>query len=455
MRKLVFCIADGMADVPALCGHGITPMRAARTPVLDSMARHCVAGLCHVIPPALPPDSDVGNMALLGYDPASLYCGRAPLEALGSGAAHVLPGSAPGMDMADGLIWRLSLVRLRDTPQGPVMDDAQGGGIGAGEGIRTAQRLAAVLAAADARFTLHPDTAYRHILVQRGWHTAPSANPVSNNPAVNSPAGNSLASNSPAVISPAAALAASVTAADGTAPRSGCANGPEGPHRLLGQPVAAHRKAYPSEMQGILHLLEEELRAMRGPANGVWLWGQGVVPRWPSFAALHGLTACMVTGISLLRGLGRAAGMYVAEDARFTGLPGTDLRAKAQAVLRFLRPVSAGGMGGDAAFIHVDAPDHCAHQGDAQGKRAAVEAIDSDLLAPLRQALPDAVFVITCDHITCAATRTHEKGAVPFLIHAAGAPAMSACSSFCELGCGGGRTVPGGPALLELAKSFM
>lgn len=414
MRKLVFCIADGMADVPALCGHGITPMRAARTPVLDSMARHCVAGLCHVIPPALPPDSDVGNMALLGYDPASLYCGRAPLEALGSGAAHVLPGSAPGMDMADGLIWRLSLVRLRDTPQGPVMDDAQGGGIGAGEGIRTAQRLAAVLAAADARFTLHPDTAYRHILVQRGWQAAPSASPV-----------------------------------------SGCANGPEGPHRMLGQPVAAHRKAYPSEMQGILHLLEEELRAMRGPANGVWLWGQGVVPRWPSFAALHGLTACMVTGISLLRGLGRAAGMYVAEDARFTGLPGTDLRAKAQAALRFLRPVSAGGMGGDAAFIHVDAPDHCAHQGDAQGKRAAVEAIDSDLLAPLRQALPDAVFVITCDHITCAATRTHEKGAVPFLIHAAGAPAMSACPSFCELGCGGGRTVPGGPALLELAKSFM
>lgn len=414
MRKLVFCIADGMADVPALCGHGITPMRAARTPVLDSMARHCVAGLCHVIPPALPPDSDVGNMALLGYDPASLYCGRAPLEALGSGAAHVLPVSAPGMDLADALIWRLSLVRLRDTPQGPVMDDAQGGGIGAGEGIRTAQRLAAVLAAADARFTLHPDTAYRHILVQRGWQAAPSASPV-----------------------------------------SGCANGPEGPHRMLGQPVAAHRKAYPSEMQGILHLLEEELRAMRGPANGVWLWGQGVVPRWPSFAALHGLTACMVTGISLLRGLGRAAGMYVAEDARFTGLPGTDLRAKAQAALRFLRPVSAGGMGGDAAFIHVDAPDHCAHQGDAQGKRAAVEAIDSDLLAPLRQALPDAVFVITCDHITCAATRTHEKGAVPFLIHAAGAPAMSACPSFCELGCGGGRTVPGGPALLQLAKSFM
>lgn len=414
MRKLVFCIADGMADVPALCGHGITPMRAARTPVLDSMARHCVAGLCHVIPPALPPDSDVGNMALLGYDPASLYCGRAPLEALGSGAAHVLPVSAPGMDLADALIWRLSLVRLRDTPQGPVMDDAQGGGIGAEEGIRTAQRLAAVLAAADARFTLHPDTAYRHILVQRGWQAAPSASP-----------------------------------------RSGCANGPEGPHRLLGQPVAAHRKAYPSEMQGILHLLEEELRSMGGPANGVWLWGQGVVPRWPSFAALHGLTACMVTGISLLRGLGRAAGMYVAEDARFTGLSGTDLRAKAQAALRFLRPVSAGGMGGDAAFIHVDAPDHCAHQGDAQGKRAAVEAIDSDLLAPLRQALPDAVFVITCDHITCAATRTHEKGAVPFLIHAAGAPAMSACPSFCELGCGVGRIVPGGPALLQLAKSFM
>ncbi|GFM37233.1 hypothetical protein [Desulfovibrio psychrotolerans] len=449
MRKLVFCIADGMADVPAQCERGITPMRAARTPVLDSMVRHCVAGLCHVIPPALPPDSDVGNMALLGYDPVSLYCGRAPLEALGSGVAHVLPASAPGMDLADALIWRLSLVRLRDTPQGPVMDDAQGGGIGAEEGKRTAQRLAAVLAAADARFTLHPDTAYRHILVQRGWQAAPAANPPAAGPMGTMPA---ITVPSAATVS---AAPASAMAASGTVPPGVCANGPEGPHRLLGQPVTAHRAALPSEVQGALRLMEEELRAMRGPANGVWLWGQGVVPRWPSFAALHGLAACMVTGISLLRGLGRAAGMHVAEDTRFTGLPGTDLRAKAEAALRFLRPVSAGGMGGDAAFIHVDAPDHCAHQGDAQGKRAAVEAIDRDLLAPLRQALPDAVFVITCDHITCAATRTHERGAVPFLIHAAGADAMSACPSFCELGCRGGRTVSGGPALLELARSFM
>src|SRR5690606_8989987 len=38
-----------------------------------------------VIPPKMPPGSDVGNMSILGYDPSRYHTGRAPFEAAALG----------------------------------------------------------------------------------------------------------------------------------------------------------------------------------------------------------------------------------------------------------------------------------------------------------------------------------------------------------------------------------
>ncbi len=61
-------------------------------------------GRAAVIPAGLPPGSDVGNMAILGFDPARYHTGRAPIEA-----------AAMGVELGpDEVAYRCNLVTLSD-----------------------------------------------------------------------------------------------------------------------------------------------------------------------------------------------------------------------------------------------------------------------------------------------------------------------------------------------------
>ena len=71
VKYLVF-VPDGCADVALDELGGRTPLEAARMPRLAQLAARAEVGRADVIPPGLPPGSDVGNMAILGFDPAQL-----------------------------------------------------------------------------------------------------------------------------------------------------------------------------------------------------------------------------------------------------------------------------------------------------------------------------------------------------------------------------------------------
>ncbi|HZP27600.1 MAG TPA: phosphoglycerate mutase, partial [Acidimicrobiia bacterium] len=67
--KYVVLVPDGCADEPIAALGGRTPLQAAEMPNLARLAAAGEVGRAAVIPPGLPPGSDVGNMAILGYDP--------------------------------------------------------------------------------------------------------------------------------------------------------------------------------------------------------------------------------------------------------------------------------------------------------------------------------------------------------------------------------------------------
>ena len=79
--KYIIIVPDGMADHPLDELGGKTPLEAARTTNMDFLAQHGSTGLIQTIPEGMPPGSDIGNMALLGYDPRKCHTGRSPLEA--------------------------------------------------------------------------------------------------------------------------------------------------------------------------------------------------------------------------------------------------------------------------------------------------------------------------------------------------------------------------------------
>ena len=83
--KYVICVPDGCADEPLAALGGRTPLEAASMPTLARLAARGEVGRAAVIPPRMAPGSDVGNMSILGYDPARYHTGRAPIEAAALG----------------------------------------------------------------------------------------------------------------------------------------------------------------------------------------------------------------------------------------------------------------------------------------------------------------------------------------------------------------------------------
>lgn len=78
-------VLDGIADRPQKALDGRTPMEAADTAGLDRLFKNSRPGTVLTIPPGLEVGSSVANLSLLGYDPASVYRGRAVIEAAGAG----------------------------------------------------------------------------------------------------------------------------------------------------------------------------------------------------------------------------------------------------------------------------------------------------------------------------------------------------------------------------------
>ncbi|MCX7620445.1 MAG: cofactor-independent phosphoglycerate mutase [Acidimicrobiales bacterium] len=148
--KYVVCVPDGCADEPVAELGGRTPLQAAATPVLDALAARGEVGRAAVIPDGLPPGSDVGNMAILGYDPARYHTGRAPIEA-----------AALGLKLGpDQVAYRCNLVTVGD--DGTMVDFA-GGHPRSEEAREIIEALQDELGSAEVSF--HAGVEYRHIVV--------------------------------------------------------------------------------------------------------------------------------------------------------------------------------------------------------------------------------------------------------------------------------------------------
>lgn len=350
--KFLLLIGDGMGDYPIPEFGNRTVLQAAHTPAMDALTARGVSGLCRTVPQGLPPGSDVANMSLLGFDPASLHTGRGPIEA-----------AAQGLDLApDDLVWRCNLVTVSEYgPQG-LMRDYSAGHIDTPTAHALVEDLRATLGTAP--FDLVPGVQYRHLLVQRGaGHSPEAALPI------------------------------------------------RPPHDILDQPIAPDLEQYAAcpPLQAFLQAAAQRLASTGGKANALWPWGQGRPLILPDFATTFGLQGAVISAVDLIRGLGRAAGMQVLQVPGVTGLLDTNYEGKVQAALDFL-------VHGDFVCVHVEAPDECGHGGDPAQKREAVERFDSRIVAPLAAALPEAAILVVCDHFTPCSVRTHVADPVPFAL---------------------------------------
>ncbi len=387
LPKLLFLIADGMGDWPVDALGGKTPLMAANTPHMDALAAKGLMGRCRTVPQGMPPGSDVANMALMGFDPARYHTGRGPIEA-----------AAQGLKLEpDDLVWRMNIVTVSEYgPDGVMRDYA------AGHPDNTDARwlvLELQKRLGNERFTFYPGIQYRHLLVQRGGAKQTEAG-LEINP----------------------------------------------PHDILDKPLTDDLAAFGGcpELESLLQdaatILAEPVNKTK--ANAVWPWGQGSPLLLPDFAGTYGLRGAVVSAVDLVNGLGRAAGMQVLEVDGATGLLDTNYEGKVAAALAFLEQ-------GDYVYLHVEAPDECGHAGNFEDKIESIERFDSRILAPLQEALPDAAFVLTCDHFTPIVKRTHVSDPVPFVVSWPGCVPNHTAAMFDE------HTAAEIPLLLEPGHLFI
>jgi len=363
--KYIVLLGDGMSDEALKELDGKTPLQAARTPNMDTMARRGRIGLARTVPKGLPPGSDVANLSVFGYDPRSCYTGRSPLEAASMGV-HLGP---------DDVAFRVNLVHLQPTKGTLVMDDYSAGHITTDEGRELIEAIQQQLGGDE--FQFYPGVGYRHLMVWRNGKSGMTVTP---------------------------------------------------PHDISGQSILDYLPKGDGADQ-LINLMNSSqlifnnhpqyrrrLDAGKVPANSIWLWGHGKPPRIELFRDKFGLTGAVISAVDLIKGIGIAAGLDVVRVEGATGYIDTNYEGKVQTALEALESH-------DYVYLHVEAPDEASHSGNLAHKLQAIEDFDSRVVGPIMEGIRRfGSYRILCtpDHPTPIRLRTHTDAPVPFILYDGG-----------------------------------
>lgn len=362
--KYIVVLGDGMADRPIDALGGKTPLEAAETPAMDSLARKSEIGMVKTVPEGMSPGSDTANLSVLGYDPKVYYSGRSPLEALNIGVR---------MEQGDIAI-RANLVTLseeEETYEEKHILDHSADEISTEEAEVLLQAVKKELE--NGMFQFYTGTSYRHCLIWKKGMVVP--------------------------LTP--------------------------PHDIRGKKIgeyltdealllAMQKKSYEILKNHPVNL--ERKKKGLNPANSLWFWGAGTKPALSSFEEKFHKKGVMISAVDLLKGIavGTEMGNIAVEGAN--GGLHTNYEGKAAAAVSALLKD-----GYDFAYIHVEAPDEMGHQGSLEKKLQAIEYLDTRVIQRVKDSMEESGeayrMLILPDHPTPVSIKTHTADPVPYLLY--------------------------------------
>jgi len=363
--KYIVLLGDGMADHPLDAHNGRTAIEAAKTPHMDRMAAEGCTGLFCPIPEGLPPGSDVGNLSVFGYDPRQVFSGRAAIEAA---SQDIVLGD-------DEVAFRCNIVTLNEGR----MEDFTSGHITTEEAALLMDSLNEALSP-QFPIRLHTGVSYRHTGV--------------------------------------------IKAHDGCTIEDMEKTICEPPHNITGRAYADYLPKGPAAqlLRSLMKASEPVLRdhpvnvkrreAGLAPAVSLWPWGQGRALTLKSYRECFNLSGAVISAVDLVKGIGVCAGLEIINVPGATGWIDTDYEGKVAAGLDALNRH-------DFLYLHVEAPDEAAHQGNSALKIQAIEEFDARIVGPFLDYLnthPDTRILAAPDHFTLISTKTHASGPVPFVM---------------------------------------
>jgi 2,3-bisphosphoglycerate-independent phosphoglycerate mutase len=363
MSKSILFLADGMADEPIDELNGKTPLEAAHTPNMDSIALNGASGTFLSLPDGFPTSSDVANMSVMGYDLAKYYPGRGPIEAV----SQDIPLSES--DVA----WRCNLV----TVENDILKDYSAGHIDNEVSTKLMECLHEKLG--NDKISFYPGVSYRNLLVLHGDGFS-----------------DKIDYSKPDSSQGERVCDLKLKALDGSK-------------------EALETVAFlESVMQEAAEILSSHPlnKGKADPANSIWPWSPGHKPSFELFSDKYsGKKGAVISAVDVIFGIAKCAGMDVVKVPGATGYIDTNYKGKAEAAIDALK-------NHDFVYLHVEAIDECSHMGDLNLKMKAIEDFDSKIVGPVLSALKgqDVAFAVLPDHPVPIKLRKHTRTPVPVAV---------------------------------------
>ncbi len=368
--KYVLVLGDGMADLPLRELNYRTPLEAAKTPWMDFLAKEGSSGLLKTLPETLPLGSDIANLGILGYNPQKYYPGgRGPFEALIMGA-KLHPGE---------IAIRFNFISEKKGK----MESYFAGDISTPEAKELTKELNKRLLEKKGEMRFYSGEGYRGILILKNSRKYSEK----------------VLCQAPHKIKKKVLKNNLVKGlGDVTSIKTA---------KLLNELALSSKTILVKHPVNKKRISEKKL-----PANMIWFWGPGKHIPFKKFKDKFNVAGAMVSGVTLLKGMGTAIGLEIIKVPGATSEFDTNYQGKADYALKSLKTF-------DFVYLHIKAPDDLSHQKDLPRKIQAIEKIDKLVIKKLYQKLKGKEFKIAIlpDHLTSSLTGKHLPDPVPFTIY--------------------------------------
>jgi len=382
--KLIYIVIDGMGDRPIPELGGRTPLEAAETPYMDSLAKKGKTGVMYTLGEGIAPESDVAVVSILGYDPFKHHVSRGALESIGA-----------GMHMKNGdLALRCNFATV--APDNSIIDRRAGRNLTQKESDELAKTVneEVQLESHPASLQIKSTSTYRAALIIRSEETGLSGNISNTDPAykrINSVGVADLEAEM--ILKTCNPLDESVEAKISA--------------KLVNEFTEKAISVLDQHEVNSKRVEEGKLKA-----NLILSRDAGsMVPEFTSLSELYGMSFVCLADMNVERGISKLAGMSLVDLPLPSKSLENDCELRVKKLFEALPDY-------DGFYIHIKGPDEPGHDGDHELKSQLIATVDEYFVGPMLQqiSLEDNIVCITADHSTPCGLKAHSDDPVPLLV---------------------------------------
>lgn len=378
--RLVYVLLDGIGDLPHPSLNDLTPLEAAYTPNLDSLARNGAMGRVVSVGKGIAPQSDIAVFNMLGYSfKDGSYVGRGVIESIGC-----------NINFRDGdLALRGNFATIDDKLK--IVDRRAGRVISIDEAKAVCKTLRDNIRFSDndVSVALEPTVAHRVVIRLRHAKMKLSDKITNTDPAYDKVDGMGIAKD---------------TSGEMFVQKSTAEEDSE-----QARIAAKMLNEFTTQVVQLLRdhpVNKARIAAGKKPMNCILARDSG--NRYPNVDPInkkHGISVGCIVDMPVEIGISKVLGMRMFQAGDVNAY-----EEKAEVAAKSLKSVNA-------VYVHIKGPDEFGHDGDARGKKKNIEDIDKRFFGTLIEKLNDDVAVVVSgDHSTPCVKKGHSDDPVPLLI---------------------------------------